>query len=280
MPAANLENLPLKTGGRTIDTDHTPRNRARPAPPGGYSRALEAEEGWVWGLHAGRAAALNPARDIKEILATRNAARELPGDARGLRVVEPKEIDAVLPASAVHQGLAVRCAPLEPVALEDLAAPAAGLLVVLDQVTDPQNVGAIIRSAVAFGARGLVLQDRKSPPLMGGCAKAAAGAAEKLAHARVVNIARALGELVEAGWSVVGLAGEARTSLEEALLRAERGVALVLGAEGKGLRPGVAEACAELAAIPIAAEAESLNVSNAAAVALYEARRRLQGGAP
>jgi len=134
-----------------------------------------------------------------------------------VEVVEPKAIDALLPRGAVHQGVAVRAAPLEPVALATLLQPASGLIVLLDQVTDPQNVGAMLRSAVAFGARGVILQDRKAPPFSGGCAKAAVGAAERIAHARVVNLSRALDQAREAGWTSIGLAGEATGDLDAAL---------------------------------------------------------------
>ncbi|MCG8442321.1 MAG: RNA methyltransferase [Caulobacterales bacterium] len=207
-------------------------------------------------------------------MATRNAARQIRSDAPGLRVVEPRQIDAALPAGASHQGLAVRCAALPATPLDALLAPCEGVLVVLDQVTDPRNVGAVLRSAAAFGARAVILQDRKAPPFFGACAKAAVGAAERLAHARVVNIARTLESLREAGWTAVGLAGGGESALASAVEKAEGGLALVLGAEDKGLRPSVAAACSGLARIPIDEAVESLNVSTAAAIALYEAGRR------
>jgi 23S rRNA (guanosine2251-2'-O)-methyltransferase len=238
----------------------------------------EPDQVWLWGTHAVKAALGNPHRQVIEVLATRNAARELPEGAKA-KVVEPDEIDARLPQGAVHQGVAARCAPLEPVALEALIAPAEGVLVLLDQVTDPQNVGAVLRSAAAFEARGMILQDRKAPPFSGGCAKAAVGAAEQVPHARVVNLARTLEAARAAGWRAIGLAGEATTTLETALEAAGPAVILALGAEDKGLRPSVREACDVVARIPIARGVESLNVSNAAALALYSARRRL-GGMP
>jgi 23S rRNA (guanosine2251-2'-O)-methyltransferase len=144
---------------------------------------------------------------------------------------------------------------------------------VLDQITDPQNVGAIFRSAAAFSVRAIVMQDRKSPPLTGVLAKAAAGAVDRVSHVQAVNIARAVEGLRDMGYLTVGLAGEAPASLREAL-RDERPPAFVLGAEGKGLRPAVLAACDVAARIPMDPRMESLNVSNAAAIALYEAAGR------
>jgi 23S rRNA (guanosine2251-2'-O)-methyltransferase len=220
------------------------------------------------------AALANPDRIVLELVATRNAARELPTAAKP-RLVDPDEIDAALPRGAVHQGLAARVRPLAPVDVSALLAPAHGLLVLLDQVTDPQNVGAVLRSAAAFGAQGIILQDRKAPPFSGGCAKAAVGAAERVPHARVVNLSRTLEEARAAGWRSIGLAGDAPTTIEDALAQAGPAVILALGAEDKGLRPSVRQACDAVARIPISTAVESLNVSNAAALALYAARRRL-----
>jgi 23S rRNA (guanosine2251-2'-O)-methyltransferase len=146
------------------------------------------------------------------------------------------------------------------------------VIVMLDQVTDPQNVGAVFRSALAFGAKGIVLQERNAPALSGALAKAAAGAIERLPCARVVNLSRALETLADLGWRAVGLDGSAQETLEEAL--DERPTVLVMGSEGEGLRRLVAEHCDTLARIPMPGGFESLNVSNAAAVALYEASRR------
>jgi len=206
------------------------------------------------------------------VVATRNAALRLPDSAQA-QLLDPDAIDGMLPPGAVHQGLAVRAFPLEPLDLEAACVPPNGRSVlVLDGVTDPQNVGAAFRCAAAFGARAVVLQDRKSPPLTGVLAKAAAGAIELVPHVRAGNLPRAIETLRSFGYLTVALEGEAGKELASAL-HGERAAALVLGAEGKGLRPSVAEACEIRARIPIDAAMESLNVSAAAAIALYEAAR-------
>jgi 23S rRNA (guanosine2251-2'-O)-methyltransferase len=249
-------------------------DRPRPVNPL-PRREFEAEAGgpsWIWGVHATLAVLANPARRVERLVATRNAASRLP-DGADPQILDPDAIDGMLPPGAVHQGLAVRASALEPFELEAACAPPDGRSVlILDGVTDPQNVGAAFRSAAAFGARAIVLQDRKSPPLTGVLAKAAAGAIEIVPHVRVVNLGRAVETLRSLGYLTVSLEGEAELSLADALVD-KRPVALVLGAEGKGVRQGVSEACEKRARIPIAAAMESLNVSAAAAIALYEARR-------
>lgn len=223
-------------------------------------------------MHASLAALANPARRIERVVATRNAAMRLPTGV-DVQILDPDAIDGMLPPGAVHQGLAVRASPLEPAPLGAAATPLdRRQVLVLDGVTDPQNVGAVFRSAAAFGARALVLQDRKSPPMTGALAKAAAGAIEIVPYARVTNIARALEDLRAWGYLTIALEGEAEFSLQDAV-RDARPIALAIGAEGKGLRPGVAEICEKRARIPIASAMESLNVSVAAAIALYEAQR-------
>lgn len=232
---------------------------------------------WVWGIHAALACLANPARKIERVLASRNAAARLPEGAvpEGVEFFmhDPAAMDGMLPPGAVHQGLAVRAWPLEPWELSKLATPPDRRpVLVLDQITDPQNVGALFRSAAAFGARGLVMQDRKSPPLTGALAKAAAGAIETVPHARVANIARTIEGLKNWGYVTIGLEGEADMSLAEAV-KDRRPAALVLGAEGKGLRELVGETCERRARIPIAPGMDSLNVSVAGAIALYETAR-------
>ena len=207
-------------------------------------------------------------------MATAERARQIEakfGRRPNLEIADVQRIAQSLPQGAVHQGVALRGAPLEDTALRDFAPTRGAVLLMLDQITDPQNVGAILRSAAAFGAAGVVLQDRHAPKLTGALAKAAAGAVDRVATAHVVNLARALDELAVAGWRAVGLAGEAERSLAATLDGAP--TVLVLGSEGEGLRRLVAEHCDELAHIPMPGGFESLNVSAAAAVSLYEATR-------
>lgn len=188
-----------------------------------------------------------------------------------IELTDSQTLGRLLPPGAVHQGLAFKVAPLEGVALEDIAEPARGVIVMLDQLTDPQNVGAIFRSALAFGARGIVVQDRHSPALAGALAKASAGATERLPCARVTNLSRALERLADQGWRAVGMDGGAEHTLEQAL--DARPTVIVMGSEGDGVRRLVAEHCEVMARIPMPGGFESLNVSNAAAIALYEAAR-------
>jgi 23S rRNA (guanosine2251-2'-O)-methyltransferase len=221
------------------------------------------------------AALANPARtELRRLVCTstrQEEARRLLAD-RPVRidVAEPADISRLLPPGAVHQGIALSAPPPEPLDLDDLAA-GAGFLLMLDQVTDPQNVGAIFRSAAAFGAEGIILQDRHAPALAGALAKAAAGAVDRVPHARVVNLSRALERLSDLGWRSVGLSGQANQTLEQVL--DGRPTVLVLGSEGEGLRRLVADHCDALGRIPMPGDFESLNVSNAAAVALYAASR-------
>jgi 23S rRNA (guanosine2251-2'-O)-methyltransferase len=226
----------------------------------------------LWGKHAVAAALDNPARKVLRAWATRDAAAAMQFP-KGVPVTfaDVADLGRLVPHDAPHQGVVIETEPLEDIWLGDVLgdAPERALLLVLDQVTDPHNVGAILRSAAAFGAVGIVTQDRHSPPESGALAKAASGALERVPWARVVNLARALEEIGEAGFWRVGLAGDAPMDLKEAL--GPPRIALVLGAEGPGLRPNTREHCDALARLPISAEIDSLNVSNAAAVALYAA---------
>lgn len=251
------------------------RPRKNGAAPRDSRRETVSPSDWVWGVHAVEAALANPARAAPErLLATADRARSLEtrfGRIKALELADGAEIGRRLPPGAVHQGCALKVPPLASVDLADFQPAPGAVLLMLDQVTDPQNVGAVLRSAAAFGALGVVLQDRHAPVLAGALAKAAAGAVDKIPAARVTNLSRALETLAEAGWRAVGLDGGARLNLAEALDGGP--VVLVLGSEGEGLRRLVAEHCDALAKIPMPGGFESLNVSAAAAVALYEASR-------
>ena len=226
----------------------------------------------LWGKHAVAAALDNPDRRVLRAWATREATgfMQFP---KGVAVTlaEASDLGRLVPHDSPHQGVVIEVEALEEVWLGDLLtqAPERAVLLILDQVTDPHNLGAILRSAAAFGAIGIVTQDRHSPPESGVVAKAASGALERVPWARVVNLARALEEIGEAGFWRIGLAGDVETKLKEAL--GPQRVALVLGAEGPGLRPNTREHCDAIARLPISDAIESLNVSNAAAVALYAA---------
>lgn len=258
----------------------TPRGRALRGRAGrmrGGRGSGRATSGSVrlWGRHVVEAALHNPERHHRKLWATRESAAalsrqfggELPADVP-IEYAAPADLGRLVARDAPHQGLVLDCAPLAEVALDELAEPdAARPIVVLDQVTDPHNLGAILRSAAAFGAAAVVTQDRHAPPESGVVAKAASGALEIVPWVRVVNLARALEELADLGYWRIGLAGEAEAVFAGALTEAP--IVLALGAEGEGLRANVAQHCDMLARLPIAAGVESLNVSNAAAVALY-----------
>src|SRR6187551_1535899 len=225
-----------------------------------------------WGRHAVAAALDNPKRSVVKAWATREAAAfmRFPPDVP-VTLADVTDLGRLVPSDAPHQGVVIEVDPLDEAWLDDVLAnaPERAVLLVLDQVTDPHNVGAILRSAAAFGAIGILTQDRHSPPESGALAKAASGTLETVPWVRTVNLARALEDVAEAGFWRIGLAGEADTDLKEAL--GPKRVALVLGAEGPGLRPNTREHCDALARLPITSAVESLNVSNAAAVALYAA---------
>ena len=228
----------------------------------------------LYGLHAVKAALANPARHIRKLLATENAARRLAED--GVRpriapeIVRPGAIDGRLLPDAVHQGLYAEVDPLPSPPIEQLAAE--GVVLVLDQITDPHNVGAIFRSAAAFAATAIVTTARHSPDATGVLAKSASGALEMVPHITVQNLARGLAALKERGFLVVGLDSSGDSDL--AALPLKRPLALVLGAEGKGLRQLTKETCDHVARLELPGAIKSLNVSNAAALALYIASRR------
>lgn len=230
----------------------------------------------LWGRHAVEAALKNPERKHRKLWATRDGIASLDGELPPnfpLEYAQPADLARLVARDAPHQGLVLECEPLPDLWLDDvLDGDPARPLLVLDQVTDPHNVGAIMRSAAAFGACAVVTQDRHAPPESGTLGKSASGALEVVPWIRVVNLARALEEIAEAGYWRIGLAGEAQATLAEALPAGP--VALVLGAEGEGMRQNIAAHCDALARLPISEAMESLNVSNAAAIALYAATTR------
>jgi len=230
----------------------------------------------LWGRHAVEAALKNPARDHRKLWATREGIASLDGELPAdfpIEYAEVADLARLVAHDAPHQGLVLECEPLTDLHLgEVLRGEADRPVVVLDQVTDPHNVGAILRSAAAFGAAALVTQDRHAPPESGALAKAASGALEVVPWVRVVNLARALEDMAEAGYWRIGLAGEATATIADALPAGP--IALVLGAEGEGLRQNIAAHCDALARLPIRPAMESLNVSNAAAIALYAVATR------
>ncbi len=232
----------------------------------------------LYGRHAVFAALDNPERIFRKLHVTHATAKTIVIP-KGLTVQygDDGDLGRLVPADAPHQGFVLEVEPLESVWLGDVLAEAAAdganrPIIVLDQVTDPHNVGAIMRSAVAFNARALVTQDRHAPGESGVLARSASGALETLPWCRVVNLARALDEIGDAGFWRIGLDGEADAELESALASTQP--CLVLGAEGEGMRPLTRERCDQLAKLPISEAMESLNVSNAAAIALYAAARR------
>lgn len=241
----------------------------RPAAAGDY---------WLWGVHPLRAALANPRRRVHRVVVTAAARRRLPALPPGARDAAVRDLDEALPAEAVHQGCAALVAPLAPVPLKPLLdAPGDAPVVVLDGVTDPRNVGAILRSAAAFGAAAVVVLRRGAPPEGGVLAKAAAGGLDAVPLVRVANLARTLARIAESGRWVVGLDDAAPRRLAEA--RLPRRSALVLGAEGSGLRRLTRETCDECVSLPLAGPIDSLNVSNACAIALY-ALTQAAGAAP
>lgn len=232
---------------------------------------------WLYGLHAVKAALANPRRKIRRAAFTERAREEIRPTRSGLKIetYAPDALARLLPHGAVHQGAALLCEPLPALDLEDALATAPKgprIVAVLDQITDPHNEGAILRSAAAFGISAVVVQDRHAPEESGALAKAASGALDLLPRVAVVNIARALEELGHLGFYRIALAADGETDIASAALAGD--IALALGAEGAGLRRLVRERCDAAAFIPMSGAMESLNVSNAAAIAFYELRRK------
>jgi 23S rRNA (guanosine2251-2'-O)-methyltransferase len=230
-----------------------------------------------YGRHAVLAALENPERIVRKIWGTHEALAglDIPSTIP-VTFANAADLGRLVPNDAPAQGLVAEVDPLEEIWLGDLLAQGAGdnrPLIVLDQVTDPHNVGAILRSAAAFNALGIVTQDRHAPSETGTLARSAAGTLEVVPWCRVVNLARALEEIAEAGFWRIGLTGHAKGTLAEVMANQQK-IALVLGAEGEGMRQNTEAHCDELAKLPISDKVESLNVSNAAAIALYAVTAR------
>lgn len=243
-------------------------------------KAQGAETVWLFGLHAVRDALLNPARDKLRLMVTKNAADRLAEaiDAGGLEpeIVDPRTFKPPIDPGSVHQGAALEARPLDWGPLEDIVLQDTGtrpVVVLLDRVTDPHNVGAVLRSAEVFGARAVIAPLRNSAPETGALAKTASGALERQPYLRVKNLAATMEALRRMGFTLLGLDGMANVTLEAALAGlGDRPVALVLGAEGPGLREKTKQTCDALVKIDPSGAFGSLNVSNAAAVSLYVTR--------
>lgn len=225
---------------------------------------------WLWGTHACLAALQNPKRQCYRFFLTEGAAKEFPPSPKA-QIIDSASLSRMLPEGAVDQGVAMEVAPLSESSFSELRKKEKGVLVILDQVTDPHNVGAIIRTARALGALGIIMTDRHAPPLGGVLAKAASGALDQLPLWKVTNLARTLDELKELGFWTVGLDERGDQILSQATLP-ER-VALIMGAEGEGLRRLTQEKCDYLAKLPTDPAFPTLNVSVATALALYELTR-------
>lgn len=237
----------------------------------------------LYGRHPVSAALSNPDRQISKILCTQENADELkklleknkrtPGL---LSIVDRKEIDRLLPRDAVHQGFLLYCRELEDYTLEDICIMAEGKenchVLILDQVTDPQNIGAIIRSCVAFDTLALIMQDKNAPAETGTMAKASAGMIEHLPLCRVTNLSRAVEQLKRAGFWIIGMDGYAQNTIDK--INKSGKIAVIMGSEGKGMRRLVEESCDTTVKLPISPKVESLNVSTAAAIALYELNKK------
>lgn len=270
---------------RRAHRDQKRERGALPAAPPGAGKPrtpwkappLPAETVRLYGIHTVRAAIDNPARTLLKLWVTRNALARLELDDAGMRklpieIVSPQDIDRLTGPEAIHQGVLLEARPLPVRKLDSLKERP--LLLVLDQVTDPHNVGAIMRSAVAFDAGAVITTERHSPAESGVLAKSASGALEMIPYIQITNLAEALEELKSLGFQTIGLDSEGPRPLEGTF--SAQKIALVLGAEGKGLRQKTRATCDALARLDMPGPIKSLNVSNAAAIALYAARAHLQ----
>ena len=253
-----------------------PKPAAPPPPRRDRGQKPAAGAQWLYGIHAVQAALANPRRRLGRACLTPRAQETLGNLTNRVQVetFDPAAIDHLLPPGAVHQGAAIEAWPLKSRDLDEILSEAKDvrrIVLVLDQLSDPHNVGAILRTAAAFNVTAVVVQDRHAPPQSGALAKAASGALDLIPYVEVVNIARALDDLAKRGFWRIALAGDGDMPLSEVAPQGD--VALVLGSEGDGIRRLVREHCESVAFIPIESRMESLNVSNAAAIALYEMRR-------
>lgn len=262
-PSPNRTFLPKAGEARA---PHPREAHGRPQTPPNTSGGI-----WVYGWHAVNAALANDQRTVLRIVATEANARELqlPRRLPNPHVMEMREIDRLVGSESVHQGIAAEVRPLEPYVLEDIIhiEQPTGPVVILDQVSDPHNVGAILRSAAAYDAIAVITPKDHSAPETATMAKAASGALDVIPRITVTNLAAAMRELKEAGYWIIGFEGESKTLLTDVKITGK--IALVLGAEGKGMRRLTGDLCDERVRLPMGARMESLNVSNAAAVALY-----------
>lgn len=277
-PEGRATRPPGRFQDRAPELDVPPPTPRLSRPPRDQEMAAPNGSLWLYGQHAVAAALANPNRRVRRLLLTADAeetlAERLPRPWRlQAERVEKNRFQTFLTEDAVHQGAALLADPLPPADLEDALAASNGPVLLLDQVTDPRNVGAILRSAAAFGAAAVVMQDRNAPPETAALARTASGALEIVPVVREVNLSRTIVTLQKAGFWVMGLDGAATRELAEAK-PTDRRVALVLGAEDTGLRRLQRETCDELVRLPIVPEVESLNVSAAATVALYELARK------
>lgn len=255
------------------------RENKRPIEPRKHEPRADGEVVRIYGFHSVLAAMRAQRRKLIRLYATEAARERLAAEiaARGveMRIATAEEIAQRLPRDAVHQGVLLEARPLEPIDISEL--PAHGLVLALDQITDPHNVGAILRTCAAFAVDALIVTERHSPEFTGALAKAASGGLEHVPLCVVTNLARALDEIGDLGYFRVGLDSEAPTSLQDAALT--RPLALVLGAEDKGLRRLTRERCDVMARLELPGAIKSLNVSNAAAIALALAHAKVGGPA-
>jgi len=234
---------------------------------------------WLYGHHAVKAALANPNRTKTRLFLLTNEPR--PQEAKSdlaTTIVDKQTMEKTLPKGAIHQGIALEVKPLEPLSLDDIIRQAeektTSTIVILDGVTDPHNIGAILRSMAAFDSDALIVTDKNAPAETAAMAKAASGALDIVPLIRITNLARGLEKLKQAGFWIIGMEGTAQKSLRE--LDIPKKIAIILGSEGEGMRRLTFESCDFLAKLSISSRMESLNVSNAAAIALYELSYKLK----